>query len=473
MYENTKSQLALLFRFIYFMEYLDFLERKKHSIGNSGFEPNFIPDIAFDFQKFVIEKAIRKGRIATFLDTGLGKTLVQLSIAENVIRETNKRVLILTPLAVAFQFINEAEKIGVSDIEYSKDGNHTKKIVICNYERLHYFDANDFVCVILDESSILKNFDGKIKAQVTAFIKKVPYRFLSTATPSPNDFIELGTSSEALGYMGYMDMLTKFFKNNQNSVDSTNRNIGEKLYLKPHAEKSFFEWVNQWSIMAKMPSDLGFSDERYILPELIINKHTVKNNSLVDVNGQIQMFTPIARSMPEILNEQRQTVKERCEKAIDLALNKTSVYWVNRNEESDFLRRNDKDAVEIIGSQSIERKEEILVSFAKGEIKRIITKAKMTGMGLNWQHCNHSVFFPTWSYEQYYQAIRRFWRFGQNKDVTIDLVVSDGQQRVLDTIQQKTEKAKQLHSNLTQNVNGTFQDIRKEFNKSIQLPKFI
>jgi superfamily II DNA or RNA helicase len=454
------------------MEYRDFLESKRHSIGNFGFEANFIPDIAFDFQRHVIEKAVKKGRIAVFLDTGLGKTLVQLSIAQNVVNHTNKKVLILTPLAVAFQFILEAEKIGIDDIEYSKDGKHTKKIVICNYERLHYFDSNDFGCVILDESSILKNFDGKIKGSITSFIKKVPYRFLSTATPSPNDFIELGTSSEALGYMGYMDMLGKFFKNNQNDTGGRN-NIGEKFYLKPHAEKDFFAWVNQWSIMAKMPSDLGFSNERYQLPELITNKHVVQNQSLIDVDGQVQMFTPIAKSMTEVRHEQKQTEEKRCEKAIELADGKTSVYWCNTNNESAILKSLDSEAVEIIGSQSIDKKEEILKAFADGEIKRLITKAKMTGMGLNWQHCNHSVFFPTWSYEQYYQAVRRFWRFGQKKPVTIDMVISDGQTRVLEALQQKTQKAIELHNKLTENVNRSFTDNKKEFNKEIIKPSFI
>lgn len=455
------------------MEYKDFLERKKHSIGNFGFEPNYYPDIAFDFQKYIIEKSVLKGRIAVFADTGLGKTLIQLSIAKNIIQHTNKRVLILTPLAVAFQFILEAEKLGIDDIEYSKDGKFTKKIVICNYERLHYFNSEDFTGVILDESSILKNFDGKIKGQVTAFVKKIPFRYLSTATPSPNDFIELGTSSEALGYMGYMDMLGKFFKNNQNSVDSNNRNIGEKFYLKPHAEKDFFAWVNQWSIMCKMPSDLGFSNERYILPPLKVNKHIVANQSLIDVNGQVQLFTPIAKSMTEVKHEQRQTIINRCEMGVQLAENKTSVYWCNLNDESALLKELDKDAVEIIGSQSIERKEDILLNFANGNIKRIITKARMTGFGLNWQHCNHSVFFPTWSYEEYYQAIRRFWRFGQKNEVTIDMVISDGQQRVLDAIQQKTDKAIQLHEQLTKNVNGLFVNNTKEFNKQIITPKFI
>jgi hypothetical protein len=452
-------------------EYLKFLEKKRHSIGDFGFEPNYIPSIAFDFQRAIIEKAIRKGRIAVFADTGLGKTLIQLSIAKNIIQHTNKKVLILTPLAVAFQFILEAQKLGIDDIEYSKDGKHTKKIVICNYERLHYFNENDFVGVILDESSILKNFDGKIKSQVTSFVKKIPYRFLSTATPSPNDFIELGTSSEALGYMGYMDMLGKFFKNNQNSVDSTNRNIGEKFYLKPHGEKDFFAWVNQWSIMCKMPSDLGFSNERYVLPKLITNTHIVKNTSLMANNGQI-FFTPTAKSFHEVRHEQKVTEEQRCKKAIELAENKTSVYWCNTNNESKILRSNDPEAVEIIGSQSIEKKEEILLGFANGDIKRLITKAKMTSFGLNWQHCNHSVFFPTWSYEQYYQSIRRFWRFGQKNEVTIDIVVSDGQTRVLEALQQKTKKAIELHENLTKNVNSVFIHKTKDFNKEIIKPNF-
>ena len=455
------------------MEYKEFLEKKRHLLGDFGFDPNFIPKMAFDFQRHIIEKAVRKGRIAVFADTGLGKTLIQISIAKNIINHTNKRVLILTPLAVAFQFILEAEKLGIDDIEYSKDGKFTKKIVICNYERLHYFDSNDFIGVILDESSILKNFDGKIKGHITAFVKKIPYRFLSTATPSPNDFIELGTSSEALGYMGYMDMLGKFFKNNQNSVDSTNRNIGEKFYLKPHAEKDFFAWVNQWSIMVKMPSDLGFSDEKYILPELIINTHIVSNDSLLDIDGQIQMFNKPAKNFNEVRHEVKQTIQKRVDKALELASGKTSVYWCNRNEESKILKANDPESVEIIGSQSIDQKEEILKAFASGEIKRLITKAKMTGMGLNWQHCNHSVFFPTYSYEQYYQAIRRFWRFGQNKDVTIDMVISDGQERVLEAIQQKTEKAKQLHTQLTLNVNSVFNNKVKDFDKTITKPNFL
>lgn len=455
------------------MDYEEFIKSKQHKLGEFGFDPVWMPTEFFDFQEFIARKAIKKGRMAIFADTGLGKTRIQLTIAQNIALKTKKKVLIITPLAVAFQFIDEANEIGINDIEYSKDGNHSSQIVICNYERLHYFDKKDFEGVILDESSILKNFKGKIKNQITSFVKKIPYRFLSTATPSPNDFIELGTSSEALGYMGYMDMLGKFFKNNQNSVDSNNRNIGEKFYLKPHAEKSFFAWINQWAIMVKMPSDLGFSDEKYKLPQLNTNKHIVQNNSLMGADGQPLLIPKTAKTMTEVRFEQKQTIQQRCEKAVELAKDKTSVYWVNLNEESAIINKLDKEAVEIKGSMTIEQKEKILIDFAQGKIKRIITKAKITGMGLNWQHCNHSVFFPTWSYEQYYQAIRRFWRFGQKNNVNIDIVISEGQTRVIEALKQKTKKAIELYEKLTENVNSIFIDTKKEFNIDVELPKFI
>lgn len=455
------------------MNYQEFIRAKKHSLGDHGFALNWMPECAFDFQQAIIEKAVRKGRIGIFADTGLGKTLIQLAIAENVIRHTNKRVLILTPLAVAFQFINEANRIGIDDISHSKNGALTRNITVCNYERLHLLNPDDFVCVMLDESSILKNFEGKTRDAIVAFVKKVPYRFLSTATPSPNDFIELGNSSEALGYMGYMDMLTKFFKSNQGSADSNNRNIGEKFYLKPHAELDFFAWVNQWSIMIKKPSDLGFSDESFNLPALHVNKHITFNQKAWNIDGQQSLFAMPAARLTEVREEQKLTVNERCESAINLAKDKTSVYWCNLNDESSRLKDLDSDAVEILGGMSIDKKEDILISFAKGEIKRIITKAKMTSMGLNWQHCNHTVFFPTYSYEQYYQAIRRFWRFGQRSEVVCDMVISEGQERVMQALEQKTQKAIELYGSLVAAANRDFSFTAKEFNQTAKLPGFI
>ena len=454
------------------MNYKDFLEAKKHSIGNFGFDPNYIPEIAFDFQKEIIERSVRKGRIAIFADTGLGKTLIQLSIAKNIVQHTNKKVLILTPLAVAFQFILEAEKLGIDDIEYSKDGNHTKKIVICNYERLHYFKNSDFTAIILDESSILKNFDGAIKNHVTSFVKKIPYRFLSTATPAPNDYIEFGTSSECLGYLPYMDMLQRFFANNENNIRP--QDIGSKWYLKPHAKDNFFTWLNQWSISIKKPSDLGFSDERYKLPPLIENKVFVKNENNWNINGQIMLFNGIAQTMSEVREEQKGTIKERCERAVEISgEHDTSVYWCNFNDEGDLLNELDEDAVQLKGGMSLELKEDILLNFAKGEIKKLITKPKITSFGLNWQHCHHTIYFPTWSYEQYYQSIRRFWRFGQTQSVTVDLILSDGQKRVIDTLLYKTQKAKEFNESIQKTINGLVDLSSKEFNKQIIKPSFI
>jgi hypothetical protein len=454
------------------MNYDEFLEAKKHSSINYGIDYDFMPDKMFDFQKYVAEYAIKKGRCAVFLDTGLGKTIIELTVAKNYIHKTNKPVLIITPLAVAFQFIREAEKFGIDDVMYSKDGKYNTKIVICNYERLDKFNHNDFDCVILDESSILKNFDGAIRNEVTTFLKKVKYRYLFTATPSPNDFIELGTSSEALGYMGYTDMLTKFFTNNEDTIKP--QNIGTQWILKGHAKDDFFKWVSSWSVSMRKPSDLGYSDDLFILPELNINYHPVKNEKNMVINGQIMLFNNIARRLTEVREEQRCTIENRCEQAVYLTNeHDISVYWCNLNDEGDLLERMDTNAVQIKGSMNLDKKEDILIAFYKQDIKKLITKPKMTAFGLNWQHCNHTVYFPTFSYEQYYQAIRRFWRFGQKKEVVVDMVYSDGQKRVLDSLLAKTQKANELFSKLNSSIHSSYNIKKTEFNKSITLPKFI
>lgn len=456
------------------MDYKQFLERKSHLGGEFGFEPTWMPDYLFDFQAYMVTRALRRGRCALFADTGLGKTAMQLVIAQNIVEKTNKRVIILTPLAVAWQFVEvEAPKIGIEDIEYSRDGKHTKRIVVTNYERLQHFSASDFEAVILDESSILKNFEGAIKNQCTTFIKKVKYRFLGTASPSPNDYIELGTSSEALGYMGYTDMLGRFFTNNEDGTLAP-QNIGTKWILKGHAVDSFFHWVSSWSISARKPSDLGFSDARHILPKLTVVNHSVKNEENLVVDGQIQLFNQIARRLTEVRAENKMTIQHRCEKAVELTHGKDcSVYWCNLNNEGDLLQELDPSAVQIKGSMNIDKKEDILMAFSKGEIPRLITKAKMTAFGLNWQHCAHTVYFPTFSYEQYYQAIRRFWRFGQQREVTVDLVYSDGQQRVLDSLIAKSEKADELFRKLNSSINSEFTNNIRRYETPVQLPVFM
>jgi hypothetical protein len=453
-------------------DYLKFLAAKRHSSQNFGINPNFMPDQMFDYQKYIAEYLIVKGRGAGYLDTGRGKTIIELVKAVNYVRHTNRPVLIATPLAVAFQFIREAEKFQIDDIEYSKDGKFKSKIVVTNYQRLHHFNPNDFDCVICDESSCLKDEDAATTNIVTAFLKKVKYRSLFTATPAPNDYTELGTSSEALGYMGFTDMLTKFFKNNEDTISP--QNIGTKWRLKSHAEKAFFEWVSTWSISMRKPSDLGFSDGGHELPELEINYNWVKNEKPLVVKGQYQMFNIVARTNYEILAERRATIENRCEKAVELANGKdVSVYWCNLNPEGDLLEKLDSSAVQIKGGMKIDRKEEILLAFLKGDIKKLITKPSMTAWGLNWQHCGHATVFPNFSYEQWYQLIRRFWRYGRTEKVVIDAVLSDGQKRVLDAILAKTAKADTQFTMLNANINRDYQVKKTAFDKKIQLPSFI
>lgn len=454
------------------MDYQDFIQSKRHSHNMGGFDPVYMPDSAFDFQQEIIARCLRHGRYAGFIDTGLGKTLIQLAIAQNSVQKTNKRVLIITPLAVAYQFIAEAEKFGICDPTYSKDGSLKSDVVICNYERLDKFSPDDFGTVILDESSILKNFDGRIKAQVTAFLKRVEYRYLFTATPSPNDFIELGTSSEALGFLGYTDMLGKFFTNNEDTIKPTS--MGTKWVLKGHAEQSFFDWVASWSMSVRKPSDIGFSDDNHVLPDLIVNHIEVDNRNILAIDNQFEMFAKPSSRLTEVRQEQKQTITERCETAADIVHGKErSVIWCNFNDEAALMAELVPDSEEIKGSMNIDKKEELLIGFQKGDIKKLITKPKITCFGLNWQHCNHTVYFPTFSYEQYYQAIRRFWRFGQKNDVTVDLVYSNGQSKVIHSLVEKAKKADDLFGKLNRSVNAVEEKQLDKFKHKIIKPEFI
>lgn len=460
------------------MDYKQFLERKRHSSIDYGIEPLITNPGMFDFQEYVTNYAIKKGRCAIFLDTGLGKTIIELVVAANYVKATNKPVLIITPLAVAPQHLKEAEKFGIDDVEQTKDGNYTKKIILCNYERLNHLTPDDFDCVILDESSILKNFDGAIKNQVTTFLKKVKYRYLFTATPSPNDYIELGTSSEALGYLGYMDMLGRFFKNNQNNVAKLSQvskaRQGEKYYLKPHAEQDFWAWVKSWSISARKPSDIGFNDYLFKLPELIEVETMIRNETPLAINGQESLFALPAVSFQEIKAEARVTINQRCEIAVEHAQkHDITVYWCNLNDEADRLKEIDKTAVEVRGDMNIDKKEDILLAFANGDIKKLITKTSITAFGLNWQHCNHTTYFPTYSYEQYYQAIRRFWRFGQKRKVIVDLILSDGQEKILKTLLAKKQQAIKMFIHLTEETNREYTIKERKLNNQIELPKFL
>jgi len=453
------------------MKYQDFLESRRHLKMNKGFKPIFMPDFLFDFQAHLTDWAITTGRGALFEDCGLGKTPQFLVWAENVARYTNKRILILTPLAVSYQIVPEGDKFGI-ECKQSRDGELPSKIIVTNYEKLHLFNPDDFVGMVCDESSILKNFDGKIKDQIIGFIRKMPYRLLTTATAAPNDYPELGNSSEALGVMGFMDMLNHYFKNDQNS-SKVGRHYGKKLQwvFKKHAEPHFWRFVSSWARALRKPSDMGFDDGPFLLPNLIENQHMVDATK----PREGEMFPSPAIGLKEQRYELKQTTAERCEKVASLVDHKEPfVCWCNTNPEGDLLEQIIPNAVQVAGKHSPEEKEERFKAFQAGEIQGIITKAKIGGFGLNWQHCAHTTMFPSHSFEQYYQCVRRFLRFGQTKDVVVDVITTPGMDSVLQNLQQKSKAAGKMFDELVAVMNDPERfNSEFKFNKKEVLPAWL
>lgn len=443
-------------------EYQEFLKSKLDFGSESGFEPLFMPEYLFDFQQHLVNWSVRKGRAAVFTDCGTGKTIIQLVWAENVVRETGKPMLVLTPLAVSRQTLSEAEKFGIEAYRAQPRKNPTA-IQVTNYEKLHYFDADNYSGVVCDESSCLKNFDGKRKAAITEFMRKVPYRLLCTATAAPNDWDELGTSSEALGYLGHVDMIGKFFTNKRQSIAVQRmRHQQDKWRLRGWAAKGpFWQWVTSWARAARRPSDLGFDDDKFILP------------SLEEVHTQVQALSPTpgmmfdlpATNFREELEAIRRTVPERCEMAAEKVVEngRTSMVWCNRNDEGDLLEKLIDGAVQIAGKDSDERKEEAANWFVNGsdEHRTLISKPRIFGFGMNFQHCAHMTYFPTHSYEQYYQATRRLWRFGQERPVKVNLIYTDGGKRIMGNLARKSVAADKMFDELVYYMNESM-DIRRD-----------
>jgi len=427
------------------MNYSEFLNGKMHLSGEYGFDPLWVPDFLYDFQRELVSWATAKGRAAIFADCGLGKTPMQLTWAQNVVQHTNKRVLLLTPLAVSAQTSREAEKFGI-EAAVSRDGKLHPGITITNYERLHYFNQSDFVGVVADESSILKNFAGATKAAVTEFMRLLPYRLLCTATAAPNDHIELGTSSEALGEMGFSDVLSRFFRKVKKTYTRRDEHRRGTYKLRGHAVKDFWRWVCSWARAIRKPSDMGGDDGRFVLPEMSIREHIVKARS----KNEGYLFDMPAIGLQEQRQERRRTISERCEMAAELvnSTGKPAVCWCHLNDEGDLLKSLIPDAVQVAGRDSDEYKEDRLAAFQNGEIRVMVSKPSIAGHGLNWQHCAHQTFFPSHSFEQWYQATRRSWRFGQKNPVTIDVISSEGEQEVLKNLQRKQDAADLMFANL-------------------------
>jgi Superfamily II DNA/RNA helicases, SNF2 family len=445
------------------VDYAQFLAGKSQQGNGNGFPPIHIPDHLFPFQAHLVDWAIRMGRAAIFADCGLGKSPMQLAWADNVQRHTNKPVIIITPLAVSFQTVTEAEKFGIN-ATISRLGKPGPDITITNYERLELFNPDDFGGVVCDESSAIKAFDGKRRAIVTEFMRRMPYRLLCTATAAPNDYIELGTSSEALGYLGHMDMLGRFFTNK----DKTSKAIGGKWRstaaqqwrFKGHAEDPFWRWVSSWARAARKPSDLGFSNDGFALPPMETRRHLVEANAPKDGT----LFDVPAIGLPEEREEARRTIVERCKKAAELLADaKPGVAWCQLNDEGDLLTRLIDGAVQVSGSDSTDDKEAKLAAFGRGEIRVLVTKPKIGAWGLNWQHCHRMTFFPSHSYEQMYQAVRRSWRFGQTRPVVVDVITTEGGANVFKNLERKAAQADQMFDALTAHMGNALAVTRNEF----------
>lgn len=442
------------------MDYQKFLQAKVKRINDSGFEPKKLNEYLFDFQSHIVATALRKGKYAIFADCGLGKTLMQLDWADHVVKHTNKPVLILAPLAVSGQTINEGLKFHIHVEKWTDSLNDRSAIpatiYITNYEQLENIDTSFFGGIVLDESSILKNFEGAIRNKVIDGFKDTPYKLACTATPSPNDPMELGNHSEFLNVMSRTEMLSMYFVHDGGQTS--------KWRLKGHCEQLFWDWVSGWATMLSKPSDIGFKAEGFDLPPLNLIEKTIKT----DQRNNGQLFNDVAVSATNFNQELRLTKIERLSQVIDIVngSNENFIIWVKQNEEGDYLRKLIPDAIEVKGSDSIEYKESKLLGFAKGDFRVLITKTKIAQFGLNYQNCHNQVFASLdFSFEGLYQAIRRSYRFGQEYPVNIYLITTDTMTNVIQSIKNKQSQfeAMQLSMATAINKNNKTTKMKREF----------
>lgn len=404
------------------MDYQQFIASKRRKLQPIGFEVDAdnLNRHLFDWQRRTVHWALRRGRAALFEECGLGKTLQQLSWAEQVVRKTNKPVILHCPVGVRYQTQREAEKFDIGvDVAIANDATEVVDgINLVNYEKLHHFDTSVFAGVVLDESSILKNYTGKIKRQLIESYRQTPYRLACTATPSPNDHVELGTHAEFLGICEREDMLSKYFVHDGGDTS--------KWRLRGHARSHFWEWVASWAVCIAKPSDVGGSDDDYTLPPLNVERHFVDVDDHQAPQGFL--FNTSGLSATTIHEEKRLTCDARCDRVAELVNDheRYVVVWCDTNYEADALLQRIDGAIEVRGSHGEKAKEQALRSFSVGDAKILITKPSVAGFGMNWQHCNHQVFAGlSYSFEAYYQAVRRCWRFGQQRPVQVDIVLAE------------------------------------------------
>lgn len=427
------------------MEYAEFLSNKAMVDVPTGIDdPGELNPMLFDFQADITRWALRRGRAAIFADCGLGKTPMQLEWAQQVHGHTGCRVLIVAPLAVSAQTIREGEKFGVTVTACKEQADVEDGISITNYERLHNFNPAEFGAVVLDESSILKSFTGKYRTDLIERWGQVPFRLACTATPAPNDFMELGNHAEFLGVMTRTNMLSMFFVHDGGET--------QKWRLKGHAESEFWKWICSWAVMIRKPSDLGYDDGGFVLPELRIHQVTVNTEVHTDT-----LFAMEAKTLQERQRARKDSIADRVAECARIINGDSSPWlvWCNLNDESAALSASIADSVEVKGSDKPQHKESSMLGFSSGDVMRLVTKPSIAGFGMNWQHCNKVAFVGiSDSYEQFYQAVRRCWRFGQKNPVDCYIITADTEGAVVKNIQRKERDAMLMAENMVQHMHA-------------------
>jgi hypothetical protein len=434
-----------------------------------------LPGQMFPFQSDITAWALRRGRAALFAGTGLGKSFMELAWADTIHKETGKRILHLAPLAVSHQMKREADKFGIKAQVVSTADECCTGINITNYQKLDHFDIGQFGGVILDESSILKNVDGHYRTRLIELCHTIPFRLAATATPAPNDFMELGNHAEFLGIMKYTDMLATFFTHDGGDT--------AKWRLKGHAENEFWKWMASWAVMLRKPSDLGYVNDGYDLPPLNYIQHTVSANAGPDFETGF-LFPMQAETLQERISARRSTVEDRCNLAADMTTrDRPFVWWCNLNSEAERLAKSIPGAVNLHGGLKDAEKERILIDFSDGKITHLVTKPSLAGFGMNWQHCADTGFVGlNDSFEQFYQAVRRFWRFGQTKPVNCHIIASELEGATVANIKRKEADADRMAAAMvlhmadlsSKAVRGTVRDT-PNYNPQlpVQLPSFL
>lgn len=451
------------------MKYNDFLQSKRYDHKASGFEVS-ITDLnkkLFDWQKVLVRWSLYKGKSAIFADCGLGKTPIQLEWAKHVYEKTKKNILILAPLAVSSQTKREGDKFGISVNVCKTNEDIEPGINITNYERLHYFNPDSFIGIVLDESSIIKNFSGTIRNQIIEAFLNTPYKLACTATPSPNDYVELGNHAEFLGVMTRAEMLSMFFINDAGDTGTWR--------LKGHVKNNiFWEWLSSWSVVMRKPSDIGFENGKFILPELKINEHIIPYTGKIDT-----LFVEPANTLQERREARKESLIDRVALTSSLINQNGSkwIAWCNLNEESVALKKMINNSVEVRGSDDPSYKEKALIDFANGKIKCLVTKPRIAGFGMNFQICHNMAFVGlSDSYEQYYQAVRRCWRFGQEAVVNAHIITGEREGSVVANVKRKEKDMIKMFENMIQYMQKNmkeelthFKQTKTDYNPTIEM----